>query len=299
MNVLSLFDGISCGQYALNKAGIHVDKYLASEIDNNAIKITSKNFPRTGHLGDITKIKRHATGFLKTGTGIDQPFDTWYSERCGYFQMPHIDLLIGGSPCNGLRPGREGLKDKNSILFFEYVRILGLLKQSNNELLFKFENVGYINEEDKHTISNLLGTSPIRINASLVSAQNRDRYYWTNIPNVVVPENNNILLNNIIPNAKGAALRNQVTKNGTFPFLNIRKDEKSNCIVASFTKKLNGCVIDGKYRPFTVNECEVIQGLPIDYTKLDNLSDLQRIKHIGLGWSIPVATHIFKNIPSS
>ena len=153
MNVLSLFDGMSCGHIALEKLGIKVDNYFASEIDKFAIRITKKNFPDTIHIGDVTEVK-----------GKD---------------LPQIDLLIGGSPCQGFSKAGKQLNfdDPRSKLFFEYVRIL----KETNPKYFLLENVK-MKQEFQDIISEYLGVKPVEINAGLISAQNRKRLYWTNIP---------------------------------------------------------------------------------------------------------------------
>ena len=156
MNVLSLFDGMSCGQIALREAGVKIDKYFASEIDKNAIAQTQLNFPDTIQLGDVTKVK-----------GDD---------------LPKIDLLIGGSPCQGFSfAGKQlNFKDPRSVLFFEYVRILREVKAINPNVKFLLENVR-MRKEYEAVISDELGLYPVEINSSLVSAQNRVRLYWSNI----------------------------------------------------------------------------------------------------------------------
>lgn len=156
MNVLSLFDGMSCGRIALYEAGIKVNKYFASEIDKHAIAQTQLNFPDTIQLGDVTQVK-----------GCD---------------LPKIDLLIGGSPCQGFSfAGKQlNFKDPRSVLFFEYVRILRELKTINPDIKFLLENVR-MRKECELVISNELGLFPVEINSALVSAQNRVRLYWTNI----------------------------------------------------------------------------------------------------------------------
>ena len=170
MNVLSLFDGMSCGQIALKKLGAKVDNYYASEIDKYAISIVEKNFPNTVHLGDVTKI-------------ISVPYNV------------KIDLLIGGSPCQGFSKSgnRLNFDDPRSKLFFEFVRILKLTKPK----YFMLENV-VMNKESRDIISEYLGVEPIEINSNLVSAQSRRRLYWTNIPNVTVPEDKGIVIRDIL-----------------------------------------------------------------------------------------------------
>lgn len=169
MNVLSLFDGISCGQVALKRAGIKVGEYYASEIDKHAIAVTQKNHPNTIQLGDVTAWR------------------TW--------ELPKIDLVIGGSPCQGFSFAGKQLNfdDPRSRLFFDYVDILKHLKPK----YFLLENVK-MKKEYQDIISDYLGVEPIEINSNLVSAQNRRRLYWTNIPGVKLPEDKGILLKDIV-----------------------------------------------------------------------------------------------------
>lgn len=177
INVLSLFDGISCGQYSLELAGIPVKKYYASEIDENCIKITQKNYPNTIQLGDVRNL--NLTDFVCVPCNDDL-----------------IDLLIGGSPCQDLSIAgtRKGLEGNRSCLFWEFVRVLKTIKPK----YFLFENVASMKCEDKEIIIKTLGVEPICINSALVSAQTRKRLYWTNIPNVQQPENRGILLKDIL-----------------------------------------------------------------------------------------------------
>ena len=169
INVLSLFDGMSCGQLALDRLGIKVDMYLAAEIDKYAMSIAKKNYPNTVHLGDVTKLR-----------GVD---------------LPKIDLLIGGSPCQGFSFAGKQLNfdDPRSALFFEFVR---LLKETNPKY-FLLENVR-MKQEFQDVISDYLGVKPIMINSALLSAQNRVRLYWTNIPGVAQPEDKGFILKDIL-----------------------------------------------------------------------------------------------------
>ena len=152
INVLSIFDGMSCGQIALERAGVKVDNYFASEIDKHAIKVTQKNYPKTIQLGDVTKIKAK--------------------------DLPKIDLLCGGSPCQGFSFAGKQLNfdDPRSKLFFEFVR----LKNELQPKYFLLENVK-MKKEWQDIISKELGVEPIEICSSLFSAQQRKRLYWTNI----------------------------------------------------------------------------------------------------------------------
>lgn len=175
MNVLSLFDGISCGMVALERANIKVDKYYSSEVDKYAIAISEKNYPSIVRLGDVTRWK---------------DWDINWSS---------IDLLIGGSPCQGFSfAGKQlNFEDERSKLFFEYVDILSHIKKQNPEVLFLLENVR-MKKEYRDVITKFLKVEPILINSSLVSAQNRKRLYWTNINGVTQPEDKGILLKDIV-----------------------------------------------------------------------------------------------------
>lgn len=161
MNILSLFDGISCGQIALEKAGIQVDNYFASEIDKYAVQVTQYNYPNTIQLGDVRNVK-YENGVL-------------YSDNGEY--KVKIDLLIGGSPCQGFSFAGKQLNfdDPRSRLFFDFVR----LKNETQPKFFMLENVR-MKKEHENVISQYLGVKPVMINSALVSAQNRVRLYWCN-----------------------------------------------------------------------------------------------------------------------
>lgn len=311
MNVLSLFDGISCGQVGLNKLGIKYENYYACEIDKHAISITQKNFPNTIQLGDVTKIKGE--------------------------NLPKIDLLIGGSPCQGFSfAGKQlNFEDPRSKLFFEFVR----LKKELNPKYFLLENVK-MKKMYQDVITEHLGVNPIQINSSLVSAQNRVRLYWTNIPNVEQPEDKGILLPDILETGvvdrdksycldanywKGNTLEQYLTKSRrqivfterrTEEAKLIRKeyrekygrdfcprrskelvpreDDKCNCLTTSLTKE--HILLDESYnfRKLTPVECERLQTLPDNYT--EGISNTQRYKALGNGWTVDVISHIFKNM---
>ena len=165
---------MSCGQLALDRLGINVDVYLAAEIDKYAMSIAKKNYPNTIHLGDVTKI----------------PFNL----------LPKIDLLMGGSPCQGFSFAGKQLNfdDPRSALFFEFVKSMEILKPK----YFLLENVR-MKQEYQDVISSYMGVEPIMINSSLLSAQNRVRLYWTNIPNVTQPEDKGIVLKDILEDGVG------------------------------------------------------------------------------------------------
>lgn len=192
MKILSLFDGISCARVALERVGIPVKSYWASEIDKYAKQISDKNYPDIIQLGDVKDIN---------------------------ILQADIDLLIGGSPCQDLsiaKKNRKGLDGERSGLFWEYVRILKEVKPK----WFILENVASMPKEAKAIITEALGVEPIMINAALVSAQNRKRLFWTNIPNVTLPEDRGILLKDILESGDTDRL-------------------KSYCIDASYYKGAN------------------------------------------------------------
>lgn len=283
MNVLSLFDGISCGQIALQRAGIKVDKYYASEIKPSAIKCTQKNFPNTIQIGDVTKLDLS--------------------------KLDKIDLLIGGSPCQDLsianvinNGNQEGLNGKKSSLFYEYVRILKQLQPK----YFLLENVANMKENDKNLISSILGVEPIKINSNLVSYQNRNRYYWTNIPNVTIPKDKKINFQDYICKDNEKCKEFKVNKtpsrikmwgdgiNGSCP--NVTHTNKINCITCRQDRWKNVGLIEFEdfCRFLTTEELEQGQTLPIGYTKM--LTKNQAADVIGDGWTVDIIVHIFKNL---
>ena len=301
MNVLSLFDGMSCGQIALNKAGIKIDKYFASEIDQHAIKVTQANFPDTIQLGDVQNVTAEKVG--------------------------KIDLLIGGSPCQGFSFAGKNLnfEDPRSKLFFEYVRLLKELKPK----YFLLENVR-MKKESQDIISECLGVEPIAINSNLVSAQNRFRLYWTNIPNVTAPNDKGIILSDILESGdtdrekshcidanyfKGGNLKSYFEKNRrqlvftggalrgryisqdpakTQQQLEIRFDGKSNALNTVRRTTLAVDLESLTYRKLTPLECERLQTVPEGYT--DHVSNTQRYRMLGNGWTVDVIKHILGGI---
>lgn len=321
MNVLSLFDGISCGQLALQRAGVKVDNYYASEVDKYAIQITKTNFPNTIELGSVTDIDCTT--------------------------LPKIDLLIGGSPCQSFSFAgkRKGMSTKDeqevltldhylqlkndgyefegqSYLFWEYMRILTEIKPK----YFLLENV-LMEEKWLKVISKTLGVHPIKICSSLVSAQNRKRLYWSNIgmqPTglfgylfsvIKEPKDKGIYLNDILEN--NVSDKYFISERMIKSF--IKKTEKYKLIGGGFAfKPTNGINkksrtitnpsknrMDETYiicekknqsiRRLTPIECERLQTIPDNYTNM--LSDSQRYKCIGNGWTIDVIVHIFKHLP--
>ena len=302
LNVLSLFDGMSCGQIALNRSGIKYKRYIACEIDKYAIQIAKKNYPKTKHYGDVSKISIKKPGV--------------------------IDLLIGGSPCQGFSFAGKQLNfdDPRSKLFFEYVRILKEAKPK----WFLLENVK-MKKEFQDIISQHLGVEPIEINSALVSAQNRKRLYWSNIPGIKQPADKGILLKDIILEneinnpiiiedfyksrpvrefeRKAPTIRGE--RNGLKVGIGVLKDHgkykiknnKSNCIDANYFKGVDNhaqrtqILEYDKIRKLTPIECERLQTVPDNYT--EGVSNTQRYKMLGNGWTVDVIAHILGHIPKT
>ena len=336
MNVLSLFDGMSCGQIALDQLNIKVDNYYAAEIDKYAMQIAKKNYPNTIHLGDVTSV---------------------YAQ-----DLPQIDLLMGGSPCQGFSFAGKQLNfdDPRSALFFEFVRLLKECKPK----YFLLENVR-MKKEYQNIISEHLGVEPIMINSALVSAQNRVRLYWTNIPNITQPKDRGIKLIDIfepvvdekyyLSDAKIDRVLN--SQRGKGYFYNTNTHDKIGTLIAGYHKEpTDGCYLSiekiykepyyvryekedgcigyvgkqpkqatrvystkdksqcitalgggqggktGLYeipntktcRKLTPTECEKLQTVPDGYT--ESVSNTQRYKMLGNGWTVEVIKHIFKNM---
>jgi DNA-cytosine methyltransferase len=328
IKVLSLFDGMSCGQIALDQLGIDVDKYYSSEIDKYAIQITQKNYPNTIQVGDICKL---------------DPKD---------FQ--DVDLIMGGSPCQGFSfAGKQlAFDDPRSKLFFEFVRMVEGIKPK----YFLLENVR-MKKEYLQVITDMLGVDPIFINSALVSAQSRQRYYWTNIPNIKEPEDRGIVLKDILENDfssekdksycidanyfKGASVEQYKKKSrrqlvskpkqvgiatdinghdilkrvyspeGKSPTLNsmgggnrepkvaisaIRNKSKTvrSSGRLSYDRHEWDSVDELHWRKLTPLECERLQTVPDNYT--EGVSNTQRYKMLGNGWTVEVIKHILGNM---
>jgi len=281
MNVLSLFDGMSCGMIALERAGISVDKYYASEIKKSAISCSNYNYPDIIHIGNVSLVKAK--------------------------NLPRIDLLIGGSPCQDishLRPGSKGVYGEKSKLFFEYLRLLRELQELyGDDIKFLLENVNG-KKESVDIISSLLGVQPIKINSNLVSYQNRERLYWTNIDVKSLPKDRNINFQDFkeIREVGSYAVNKTPSRitmwgdglNGKCPNVTYRK--KINCLTRKQDRWNNSGLIaySGFCRYLTVKECELAQNVPIGYT--DCVSRNQAWDLLGDGWTVDVIAHIFSYI---
>lgn len=237
MNVLSLFDGMSCGQLALNRVGIKPTNYYACEIDKYAIQITQKNYPNTIQLGDVQNINTK--------------------------DLPKIDLLMGGSPCQGFSFAGSQLAfdDPRSKLFFEFVKLLKELKPKN----FLLENVR-MKKEYLSIITEHLGVEPILINSALVSAQNRQRYYWTNLK-VEQPKDRGIVLKDILQNETNELPVKDTKRNQR----HYRKgNQKSLCMTATMYKGAgnNGMtLVETKPKQEIHNKPNKIHDIPKDVLK--------------------------------
>ncbi|MCK4621279.1 MAG: DNA (cytosine-5-)-methyltransferase [Desulfuromonadales bacterium] len=319
MKVLSLFDGMSGGMIALERAGIEVDEYYASEVDKHAQIVSEANYPQIKRLGDVQHIN--------------------------YQMLPEIDLLIGGSPCQGFSfAGKQlNFSDSRSALFFEFIHALKTVKPK----YFMLENV-VMKQEFQDAISDLVGCKPIKINSALVSAQNRNRLYWTNIPGDDQPEDRGIVLSDILEQdlpSCGVGARvvgRRIGENGrrddynhNIPisqYLECRDDQKSNCMTTvykdsvvpyfktdkrlkvKFNQTKSSCLTGGANsggnhsdmyilvidpdicRRYSITECERLQTVPDGYTQNKGASNSQCYKMLGNGWTVDVISHIFKGL---
>jgi len=300
MNVLSLFDGISCGQVALKEIGFNIKNYYASEINKHAIKVTQFNHPKTIQIGDVTKVKA--------------------------VNLPNIDLLMGGSPCQGFSfSGKQlNFEDPRSKLFFEFVRLLKECKPK----YWLLENV-VMKQEYQDVISKQLGVQPVKLNSALTSAQNRVRLYWANFE-ITEPSDQKIKLKDVLENTKmigPSAIRGRRLNKATIAgrrldekgkrqdydkavpitqCLEVRANnrDKSNCLTTvakdtvlttmevgrhpdAFSKKL-------PYRNYTATERCRLMNLPDNYCEAISLN--QTVKSTGNGWDVGMIKHIFKNM---
>jgi len=290
---------MSCGQIALHKINQSVKKYFASEIKDKAISVTQHNYPQTIQVGNVVELD------------VDK--------------LPNIDLLIGGSPCQNLSIAmaiehRKGLEGDKSSLFYEYYRIL----QETNPKYFLLENVGSMAKKDRDIITELLGVKPIKINSKLMSSQLRNRYYWTNIPNVTVPKDKGIKLNDILvdgwsdrenarcllesesrPLSTPVKMFHRYYSTGFTSLIFKSKQHYLDCVdhyKANFNK-LSAKEIDTKLkeqnikldvykgvRYFYQSELEKLQTVPTNYTEILNRNESAGL--IGDGWTVDVIAHI-------
>ena len=327
--VLSLFDGISCAYEALQRAGIEIDKYYASEIDKNAIAIAMKNHPDIIQIGDVTKID--------------------------FNDYKDVDIVCGGACCQSwsVAGKQKGFNDVRGQLFLKQIEAIRTIKPK----YWLFENVA-MKKDFEEMLNEMVGVKPIMINSNLVSAQNRKRLYWTNIPNVTLPEDKGIMLKDIVheyndpqidlepykvPFDKSLQIIKEDVKKGKIGYF--RQDSQANRVysihgkavtlcgeagggAAKMGQYLFGCItpdrvhkrqngqrfndgtkfytltaqdkhgilIDGYIRKLTPIEAERLQTLPDDYTKCDGVSENARYKALGNCWTVDVIAHIFKNI---
>lgn len=298
ITVLSLFDGISCGRIALERAGIKIKRYYASEIKRTAISVTMHHYPDTIQVGDVTKV-HYENGILYTETGD--------------YNVGEIDLLIGGSPCQNFSLARatdrlaiDGLDGEKSKLFYEYLRI----KNECNPKYFLLENVKMKKESEKE-LNIYMGVDGLHINSALVSFQNRPRIYWTNIPNVTIPEDKKINFQDFkdtdfnyckafkLPNTPS---RQKYWRNGngnnsaTGGCANITYATKTKTITRKQDRSPNSGLIefDGFCRFLTRREIELAQTLPVGYTDILSYNQMQDV--CGDGWTVDVIVHILNSL---
>lgn len=301
MIVLSLFDGISCGQVALERAGLKVDKYFASEIKKHAIKVTMEHYPGTIQIGDVRKVSYK---------------DGWLHTENGDYEVGKIDLLTGGSPCQDFSCGRTflrkdkpyGLDGERSGLFYEWLRI----KEEVKPIYWLLENVKMKNKA-KQELDEYIGVSGVEINSSLVSFQNRIRYYWTNICELTPPNDKNVDFQDYIDKDFEYCLQFKCPQNKTCirAWNNGRGPEGESmrhCVNITHAHKIgalrtkqyripnSGLIeFDGFCRWLTRREIELAQTLPVGYTDCLSYNQMQDV--CGDGWTVDVIAHIFSFIP--
>lgn len=280
IKVLSLFDGVSCGMVALERADIKVDRYVAYEIDKDAIKISQHNYSNIEHMGDVT--------------------------TADFTQHKDFDLLIGGSPCTywSICQSKDRRETTSSglgwDLFSQYLRAL----KEINPKYFLYENNKSMPKEIKNEITKQLGVEPIYINSNLVSAQNRPRLYWTNIPNTEVPKDRNILLRDVVDFSENEfrEMSNWVhgKRSGKLRLdcLATVNSKKANCLTTSKTHNEQYYANADKtlYTNLSVKQYELLQTLPVGYVDKVNVKETSKYKSIGNGWTVDVIAHIFKNM---
>lgn len=280
MKVLSLCDGMSIAHIALDKIGMHVDKYYAAEVKPIALKVTKDNYPDTIHIGDVNKV-RYKGGIL-------------YTEK-GNYNVGHIDLMVFGSPCQSFSIAmktdmRVGLKDKTrSGLFLECYRIL----QEVNPTWFLLENVASMKDEDRDFLSKCMGVEPLRINSKLVCAALRDRYYWTNIQGITQPEDKGITLQSILTSGytdrqKARALLVSDSRPLTDKKRMLHRYKKFGTII--WEEKGN----DDSIRYLNQTELERCQTVPEGYTKCLTRNEAADV--LGDAFTVDIIAHIFSFI---
>ena len=296
MIVLSLFDGISCGKVALDRAGIEVTKYYASEIDKDAILISEDNHNDIIRIGDVTKVK-YEDGIL-------------YTEN-GEHYVGKIDLLIGGSPCQSFSTaaayqGNQTGLDGKSKLFYEYLRILKEIKQDNDDVKFLLENVK-MSKDNKKMLDEYLNVTGVELNSRLLSIQNRPRIYWANW-NWKLPEDKGLSFQDVkgigitkdcIPNATSSRVRMWNDGNGNNSrgsCANITDSDKVYCLTTKQDRCPNsGMIKHGEFaRYLSQNEMEIAQTLNVGYTSC--VSYNKAAKALGNGWTVDIISHILSGI---
>lgn len=285
MKILSLFDGISCGRVALERAGIPVERYFAYEIEPNAIKISKKNYPDIIQCGDVT--------------------------TANFKQYEGIDLIIGGSPCQSLSITQSKTRqhlDGKSKLFFEYERAL----KEARPRYFLFENVASMNDESKTVISECLGCEPILTDSNVFSAQDRARLYWTNIPvETDGLKECDLVLQDILESEveekyfydcgfdfhgtdKKVCATLHINGHDILKRVNnplFKCPTLTTCSGGNTQKKV---YIGGRCRKLTPLEYERLQTLPDNYTA--GVSNSARYNAVGNGWTVDVIAHILKGL---
>ncbi len=278
LNVLSLFDGISCGKVAIERAGFKINQYYASEIDKPAIEVSKDNHPEIIRMGDIEDWKN---------------WDIEWSK---------IDLIVAGSPCQGFSfSGKQlAFDDPRSQLFFKFVDIYRHIEEKNPKVKFLLENVK-MKKETLTAIDKILGVESLPINSKLLSGQSRPRHYWANW-DVSPPEDKGVLLADILePGEHKDYWISEKHKKRLLTSTDLKKHfsaiepDKALCMTARQYGNWKGTYIkvgESDYRQLTHTECERLQTLPDGYTR--KASNAQRYKMLGNGWTVDVVAHLIK-----
>lgn len=294
--VLSLFDGMSCGMLALQKAGIKVAAYYASEVDKAATKVSKHHFPNIIRIGDVTKIK-YLNGILQT--------------EYGDYEIGKVDLLMGGSPCQSLSSLGDGtgLRGKSK-LFYHWLRLL----RETNPKNFLLENVTSNKKEAQkgiNEITALIGVQPMMIDSNLFSAQNRKRLYWTNIKVPPLPTQNNTTIKDILdteasqdlylsPKREASILKNKEQYGSSYSriYQPNELNQKSRTLIRNAEESWRGMYVvrGGRITKLSPEECERLQTVPTGFTNVPGVRPSHRYEMLGNGWTVDVIAHILKGL---
>jgi len=310
LKVLSFFDGMACGAESLDRARVPISSYHAAEIDKPAMAVAKWNFPHINHIGDVCDIDPN--DYLDTDLMIGGSPCQSFSVAGNKTGLTTNDGQLVDSLGKYLLLKSMGYGyDKSSLtyfnsscIFWEFVRVYRAIKAVNPNVKFLLENV--VNTKWEEFISKEMGVKPIRINSSEVAPHNRDRYYWTDIMFIPMRKRHDgLTLDSIIPDAvSGAGSRGVAQKNWVYspenPFkykqkLTVRKDGLANCLTASAAATCRKYLSKtGEIKTINIEQAEQLQTVPAGFTAAPGVSEYQRFKMLGNGWTIDVIAHFFR-----